>query len=710
MRVLAVLLGLAAAASLREASQMNPIRRVVNILQKMQKEIRTEGEKDEELSAKFQCYCKTGAGKLNAAIEEEMAEAAEKAAAQKELAARVSQLEAEVKQHKKDREDAKASKEEATTIREKERKTFEKASADQSTNVGALEKAIPILEKGMGKTSFLQAHVNVMAIQRAADMTQGISAVERNTILSFLASPYGDYQASSGEIVGILKAMHDEMTKDLKDVIEAEKVAQKNYEELMAAKDAEIAAATKSIEEKSVKAGEDKVAMTEAKNAAANAEAEAEENRKFMANLGENCAKEKAEYEERQKERAQELVAVSEAIKILSDDDALDVFKKTLTSPETPLGGAGASFMQTVMDPKEAARKEAVGIVKGVVSVSMKPQRLSLLAYMLQTGKVDFTKVLKMIDDMIGVLNKEMADDVEQLNWCKSEFDRTGDEKKSTERDIRDLNKEIDELDARIAQLTEEMKTLKQEMEDAAKQAAEATELRKSEHAEFQENKAALHAATQLINKAKNRLNKFYNPAMYKPPPPQELSEEERIAQNMGETIQPKQQEMIAGTNIAVNFAQKLDIGEAPETGSYKKKSGKSQGVVGLMDMLIKELDTEKQTIEQDEKVAQRDYEQLMADTKEQTEANQKSLVQKEGERAESETRLGDAKTARSDKNSALEALNEEVQSLHASCDFLLENFDFRKQARGQEIEGLKNAKAVLSGADYSAAPEKAEE
>ena len=57
-----------------------------------------------------------------------------------------------------------------------------------------------------------------------------------------------------------------------------------------------------------------------------------------------------------------------------------------------------------------------------------------------------------------------------------------------------------------------------------------------------------------------------------------------------------------------------------------------------------------------------------------------------------------DNKAAKGD----LLALGEYIAQLHGSCDFLLENFDVRREARSGEIDAIKKAKAVLSGADYS--------
>jgi len=210
-----------------------------------------------------------------------------------------------------------------------------------------------------------------------------------------------------------------------------------------------------------------------------------------------------------------------------------------------------------------------------------------------------------------------------------------------------------------------------------------------------------LNAAKQLLAKAKNRLNKFYNPAQYVEPPADQLTEDERIAKNMGEDI-TKAPEMIAGTSQTVSFEQKLDIGDAPETGTYEKKSSKSGGVLQLMDMLAKDLESQMQEETHDEEVAQRDYEKLMADSKKSNMDSKTSLTSMETQLANTEEAKNGASQKRADTNKELAATNEKIAALHGSCDFLIENFDFRKQARAREVEGLKNAKAALSGANYA--------
>merc|ERR1719465_9729 len=113
-------------------------------------------------------------------------------------------------------------------------------------------------------------------------------------------------------------------------------------------------------------------------------------------------------------------------------------------------------------------------------------------------------------------------------------IDQTEDNLKSLELSVSDLGKAIADYKERIATLTEEISSLEDGIKSLDKQVAEATEDRKEEHEENVETLASDNAAKEIIGLAKTRLNKFYNPKLYKPPPKRELSEEERIAQNMG--------------------------------------------------------------------------------------------------------------------------------------------------------------------------------
>merc|ERR1719456_1025210 len=111
---------------------------------------------------------------------------------------------------------------------------------------------------------------------------------------------------------------------------------------------------------------------------------------------------------------------------------------------------------------------------------------------------------------------------------------------------------------------------------------------------------------------AKNRMNKFYNPKMYKAAPKRQLSEEDQITVNMGGTLAPTAAPGgIAGTDImAASFVQvraRAAHRQPAADMTFKKSGEESGGVIAMIDLLIADLDKENQTLEMEEKDAQSD-------------------------------------------------------------------------------------------------------
>merc|ERR1712100_236156 len=135
---------------------------------------------------------------------------------------------------------------------------------------------------------------------------------------------------------------------------------------------------------------------------------------------------------------------------------------------------------------------------------------------------------------MVVHLGKEQKDDDQHREFCNTEFDVNEDKTNQT---LDALNTAIEEASGNIATLADEISTLQADVatSDAAVQAAGLQ--RKAENAEFIQSQSELNAAAQLIDKATNRLHKFYNPAQYKAPAKRELTDDEKIRQNLGEEI-----------------------------------------------------------------------------------------------------------------------------------------------------------------------------
>jgi hypothetical protein len=676
----------------------NPIRRVVNMLQAMQKKCEEEGRKEEDLYEKFVCYCKTNSGELTQSIADAQTKISQLETQVTEDTAAKAQLDEELKNHKSDRAEAQQALAGATKIREKDAATYAKNESDLSTNIRALGKAVDALEKGLSGGAFMQggSMSREGVTLRKLATTANLSDIDRESITAFLSN--ASTAPGTSEIVGILKEMKDEMERDHKDLVAAEETAIAQFAELKAAKNKEIAAATRAIEKKTQRSGELAVKIVEGKNDLEDTKEALSEDEQFKLNLKKDCAHKEQEQNERVKTRAEEIQALSETIKILNDDDALDLFNKTLPKPR-----AVALLQQRVT--KENLQARARDILKNASS-TFKNVQLDLISMALRGKKVDFSKVLKMIDDMVGVLGTEQKDDDEHREYCNKEFDTSDDKKKEIERRIEDLTHEREEAQTSSKTLAKEIAALQAGIKALDKSVAEATEQRKAEHAEYVETQANNQAAVDLISFAKNRLNKFYNPKLYKPPPPRELTEEERIYSNFGGDVPTAAPTGIAGTGIGQATFIQLRKGAPPpppETfGAYSKKSSESGGVIAMIDMLTNDIKKDMTQGESEEKNSQEEYEELMADSQKKRAADSKSITTKEQAKAEADSVAETATENLNSSNQELYATKEYIANLHKSCDFLLENYDFRKTARATEIDALKKAKAVLKGADYS--------
>merc|ERR1719409_1885971 len=169
-------------------------------------------------------------------------------------------------------------------------------------------------------------------------------------------------------------------------------------------------------------------------------------------------------------------------------------------------------------------RSQALAFIKKVPhSVHM-----DFIALAMKGKKIGFEKVIGMIDEMVATLKTEQADDDAKKEYCAKEFDLADDKKKELERSISDLEKAIEDGKEGISTVTDEIAALEKSIKALDKAVAEATEQRKEENEEFTQLMASDSAAKEILGFAKNRLNKFYNPKLYKPPPKRELSDEDR--------------------------------------------------------------------------------------------------------------------------------------------------------------------------------------
>merc|ERR1719393_666253 len=477
------------------------------------------------------------------------------------------------------------------------------------------------------------------------------------------------------------------MEAGLKEATADEEKAIAGFADLKASKQKEIAMATEAIEVKTARVGELAVTVAQTQDAVEDTTAELADTQKFLAQLAAQCSTKEKEFAERSKVRAEEIAAISDAISILNDDDALDVFKKAIPS----------ALIQNSFLQKGGSKATMLQKVQGLIAAGSKfrsPQ-LSLLLFTLRSkvaaqqrqGTHQFEEIVTMIDGMVTLLGKENGEDAKQKAWCESEFEKSADEDAAAKSKMSAISAEIGEISDEIAELSEAINTLTGEVAELDKAVAEATEDRKADHAAFTESLQLSEVAIGLIAKAKNRMQKFYNPTLYKAAPKTENTMEEKIIE--------------AGTFVQIRSHVAVAPPPPPETfsGEYEKKSEKSGGVLALMDSITKEMEADMKDAEYDEKTAQKDYAELMSDSQESRAQNAKSITEKETAKASIVEKKQMAKEKEARDYEDLENIQAEVSNLHVKCDLMLEQFDMKKEARATEIEGLKSAKAILAGA-----------
>merc|ERR1719389_929969 len=116
----------------------------------------------------------------------------------------------------------------------------------------------------------------------------------------------------------------------------------------------------------------------------------------------------------------------------------------------------------------------------------------------------------------------------------------------------------------------------------------------------------------------------------------------------------------------------------------------------------MKDMDKEMLEAEAGEKDAQKEYEQMMKDSAEKRAQDSKTMTDKESELAQTEGALQQHKSDKMSTGKELSETFKYIAGLHGECDWMLQNFEARKEARAGEVESLKEGMDVLNGAEYS--------
>jgi len=375
----------------------------------------------------------------------------------------------------------------------------------------------------------------------------------------------------------------------------------------------------------------------------------------FLANLKEQCQNMDQEYEERTKTRQLEIQATSKALAYLNSDEAHDLFTRTF------------NFVQ-VRSTVQSKRRAQVSKALAHAAEKFQDPRLSMLA---TQARLDaFSKVKKSISDMVDKLIKEKADEIKHKDFCIEELNSNERDTEMKERDRADLEAKIDDLTLTVEKLSKEIEALKAEVADLQMQMKRAGEDREKQNKEFQVVVADQRATQKLLDAALGILKGFYEKAAL----------------------------------VQKQASVKAASGQAPPPGfkSYEKNE-KSGGVMGMMQSIIDDSKTMEAEAIRGEEDSQKAYEEFVKDSNTSMDEKTKDIVSKSDMKAKAEGEKVEAETEHEQTMEEIEQLMNENADLHKSCDFTLKNFELRQSARDDEIEALKQALSIFSGASFSA-------
>merc|ERR1719498_1801627 len=232
------------------------------------------------------------------------------------------------------------------------------------------------------------------------------------------------------------------------------------------------------------------------------------------------------------------------------------------------------------------------------------------------------------------------------------------------------LQAQMADLKKTIEKLTKDITASKDAVAEMMSQMKRASETREAENADFQTTVQDHRVMSMILTKALDRMKQVYALLQQRQPGAPHIQ--------------------TSGTHT--------DAGNGPaKFKKMEKNAGGGKVVAMLEEVLADTKKTEDQAIasEQD---AQSAYENFMKDSNKSIKQTQQAISDMTGARATAKEELSAAKTGLVQTVGELGDLHDTNGDLHKTCDFVIENFDARQQARSAEMDALNEAKAILSG------------
>lgn len=675
MKLFAVV-SLALVACAHAFSTGSPVEKVVKLLEDLEAKITADGKSEEATYEKYKCWCTGMTRKKGAAIEQAKKDLKRLGSEIMSLRGKVAKLSAEIDSAAQDMKDNHEEQQKATKQRELENAAFTATRAEMSQALQALGQALKMLKMA---PQFLQTSQK-LSTEAAESVRAAISAIPDKALGSLpavklaqlqhvsTAVAQGKYDPSYGSLVTILEEMYSTFSSDLEKETKTEGDANKDYEDLMKTKVEALVALQEKVEKKQNEKAEAAVDLADTTQNYDDTDTQMNDDIEFFDNAVDSCEKKSAAWEERSKMRDSELAGVKEALKILTSDEARELFAKSIDA------GARVGFLQIDATPQVPAGQEKA--FKAIKALATKSQnvvlaRLAAKVKLAQGGHFD--EVLGAIDKVIGVLKKEQEADNKKKEQCNDEYQNVAKTSADLEWKIEKNEAKIEKLETTIENKQEEKAATEQSIEDTKQEIKDMKAERKAANEAFKEAKKDDEDAIDLLNQAKDALLKFYK--------------KQKLGDALTELMQRE---------------PKFDRGDAAPDAKFSDKgsrAGQTKGINLLLQNIIEGLEDEVRVQVKFEKEAVEAYKKALKAA----EDLQKSL---ETKKTNLEKEIADRQKDKDDENDKKKANQADLKDeqdykakIKPDCDFMLGAWQERFNKRKAEMDGLVAAKEYLSGA-----------
>jgi hypothetical protein len=676
----------------------SPVGKVVKLLEDMKKDLEAEEKADEENYDKLMCWCETNTKEKTQSIDDAEVAINSLESEVESRTSRAERLKKDIADHEAEAEKLLQSIESSEAQRDKEGKANQAAIVDLTKNIQMLKGAVIVLKKHQA-TEFPQIKVSLLetmdarpsAMDKLDSFMQShdyghLTAKDEARVDAYehkqhrkLMKEYGGYtlaelqtlngakklvksfmqeKGNTGEIYGVLTTMYEQMQEDLKETEAKEAQAVTDFEAMMADLKESLKTEEDNAKRKTAEAGENKKALAAAKTSLEDNENTLASDTDFLANVKKTCKEMDEQWSVARKTRKEEILAVAEAIQILTEEEAND---------EAAEANAPAFLQLKSVRSRSTVRILAAKTLQKAAQKSG-PSSSALLALSASVQLDGFVKVKKAINDMIADLKQQQKDEVKHKDFCNGEMHKNEMETIENTNSQKDLNAAISLLDEQIATLKKDKETTKAEIAQGKVDLQQANMDRVEENQQFIATVQEQRAAKVVLNKALKRLEDFYG----------------------------RKDDFLQKTALLHKHRAKQTPPAGP--GEYKSSSGAGP-VVTMLKNVIGDCTTIEKEATVAEQEAQTAYEQFVTESNASQKAKEEAVVNMSEQLAsKEEEQIGKKEDLAGAKEDA-EELAAYLADLHKSCDFVLKNFDLRQEARGAEIEALGQALAILSGA-----------